>query len=102
MEVRILIAILVVVDAHRADRSCAGRSPFHARTSNTAPDTIAKISTNARNRRPPTPSWLWSTEAYGQVVDKCLQLFGGAGYMNEYPITRMYADARVLCILGGS
>jgi len=36
------------------------------------------------------------------VVDKCLQLFGGAGYMNEYPITRMYADARVLCILGGS
>src|SRR5206468_12584985 len=45
---------------------------------------------------------LWSTEAYCQVVEKCLQLFGGAGYMNEYPIARMYADARVMRILGGS
>ena len=33
---------------------------------------------------------------------KCLQLFGGAGYMNEYPIARMYADARVMRIFGGS
>ena len=39
---------------------------------------------------------------YGDVVDKGLQLFGGAGYMNEYPIARMYADARVMRIYGGS
>ena len=45
---------------------------------------------------------MWSTEAYGHVVDKCLQLFGGVGYINEYPITLMYADARVMRILGGS
>ncbi len=45
---------------------------------------------------------LWSTEMYGDVVDKGLQLFGGAGYMNEYPIARMYADARVMRIYGGS
>ena len=45
---------------------------------------------------------LWSTEALGEVVDKCLQLFGGAGYMNEYPIARMYVDARVMRIFGGA
>ena len=37
-----------------------------------------------------------------KVVDECLQLHGGYGYMNEYPITRMYADARVGRIYGGS
>lgn len=45
---------------------------------------------------------LWSTETLGDVVDKGLQLFGGAGYMNEYPIARMYADARVMRIFAGS
>ena len=44
----------------------------------------------------------WVTEAVGKVVDECLQLFGGYGYMNEYPIARMYADARVGRIYGGS
>ena len=36
------------------------------------------------------------------AVDRCLQLFGGYGYMWEYPITRAYADARVSKIAGGS
>lgn len=36
------------------------------------------------------------------VIDRCLQLFGGYGYMLEYPITQMYADARVQRIYGGS
>jgi len=36
------------------------------------------------------------------VVDECLQLHGGYGYMNEYPIARMYADARVSRIYGGA
>ena len=44
----------------------------------------------------------WVSEALCKVVDECLQLHGGYGYMNEYPITRMYADARVGRIYGGS
>jgi acyl-CoA dehydrogenase len=36
------------------------------------------------------------------VVDGCLQLFGGYGYMNEYPIARMFRDARVQRIYGGT
>ncbi len=44
----------------------------------------------------------WVTESLGKVVDECLQLHGGYGYMNEYPIARMYADARVGRIYGGS
>lgn len=43
-----------------------------------------------------------STEAQCRVVDGCLQLFGGYGYMKEYPISRMYADARVQRIYGGT
>jgi len=35
-------------------------------------------------------------------VDRCLQLFGGYGYMTEYPIARAYADARVTSIYGGT
>ena len=38
---------------------------------------------------------LWCTEMQGRVVDRCLQLHGGYGYMLEYPIARAYADARV-------
>ena len=45
---------------------------------------------------------LWSTETLGRVVDECLQVFGGYGYMREYPIARLYADARVQRIYGGS
>ncbi|HIV73069.1 MAG TPA: acyl-CoA dehydrogenase family protein [Candidatus Aquabacterium excrementipullorum] len=45
---------------------------------------------------------LWATETQGRVVDECLQLFGGYGYMNEYMIARMYADARVQRIYGGT
>ncbi len=44
----------------------------------------------------------WLTEQLCQVVDSCVQLFGGYGYMREYPIARMYADARVQKIVGGS
>jgi acyl-CoA dehydrogenase len=45
---------------------------------------------------------LWTTELQGRVVDSCLQFFGGFGYMKEYPISRMYADARVTRIYGGT
>jgi acyl-CoA dehydrogenase len=45
---------------------------------------------------------LWASEAQGRVVDTCVQLFGGYGYMNEYLISRMYTDARVQRIYGGT
>jgi acyl-CoA dehydrogenase len=45
---------------------------------------------------------LWLTEVQCRVVDECLQLHGGYGYMNEYPIARMYADSRVQKIYGGT
>lgn len=43
-----------------------------------------------------------TSELHCEAVDKCLQLFGGWGYMWEYPITRAYADARIVKIAGGS
>jgi len=45
---------------------------------------------------------LWATELQGRVIDECLQLFGGYGFMTEYPIARAYADARVCRIYGGT
>jgi acyl-CoA dehydrogenase len=44
----------------------------------------------------------WLSDLQGKVVDECLQLHGGYGYMNEYPIARMYRDARVQRIYGGT
>ena len=44
----------------------------------------------------------WLSDLQGKVVDQCLQLFGGYGFMNEYPIARMYRDARVQRIYGGT
>lgn len=44
----------------------------------------------------------WTTELMGRVVDTCLQLHGGYGYMTEFPIARAYADARVHRIYGGT
>ncbi|MER5950541.1 acyl-CoA dehydrogenase family protein [Streptomyces sp. NPDC001904] len=45
---------------------------------------------------------LHCTEVAGRVIDKCLQLHGGYGYMLEYPIARLYADTRVMRIYGGT
>ncbi|MGW6699756.1 acyl-CoA dehydrogenase family protein [Nocardia sp. NPDC055049] len=45
---------------------------------------------------------LFTTEVQGRVVDRCLQLFGGYGYMSEYPIARLYTDARVARIYAGT
>jgi acyl-CoA dehydrogenase len=44
----------------------------------------------------------WTTEMQCQVVDECLQLFGGYGYMLDFPIAQMYADSRVQKIYGGT
>ena len=47
-------------------------------------------------------SKLWGSENQCRVIDECLQLFGGYGYMNEYMIGRMYTDARIQRIYGGT
>jgi len=44
----------------------------------------------------------WVTELQGEVVDKCLQFHGGWGYINEYPIAKMFRDSRITRIFGGS
>ncbi len=44
----------------------------------------------------------WGSQTQGEIIDECLQLFGGYGFMNEYPIARLYADARVQKIYGGT
>ena len=44
----------------------------------------------------------WCTELQGRVVDACVQLHGGYGYMAEYPVARAYADARITRIYGGT
>lgn len=44
----------------------------------------------------------WTTDTQGKVIDECLQLHGGYGYMLEYPIARMWRDARVMRIFAGT
>jgi acyl-CoA dehydrogenase len=44
----------------------------------------------------------WCSQKQCEIIDKCLQFFGGYGYMTEYPIAKMYADARVQKIYGGA
>ena len=44
----------------------------------------------------------WATDMLGKVADRCLQLFGGYGFMDEYPISRLYRDARVMRIYAGT
>jgi len=44
----------------------------------------------------------WHTDLLGKITDRCLQLFGGYGYMDEYPISRLYRDARVMRIYAGT
>ncbi|MOA45266.1 Acyl-CoA dehydrogenase, short-chain specific [compost metagenome] len=45
---------------------------------------------------------LWCSDLYSKVVDECVQLHGGNGYMLEYPVARHYLDHRVLRIAGGA
>jgi acyl-CoA dehydrogenase len=44
----------------------------------------------------------WLTDLEGKIVDRCLQLFGGYGFMDEFPISRMYRDIRIQRIYGGA
>lgn len=44
----------------------------------------------------------WTTELQVRVADRCRQLHGGYGYMDEYPISKAFADARIQTIYGGT
>jgi alkylation response protein AidB-like acyl-CoA dehydrogenase len=44
----------------------------------------------------------WDTELCNRVVDRCVQLHGGYGYMREYPVARAYQDGRAQTIFGGT
>jgi long-chain-acyl-CoA dehydrogenase len=63
---------------------------------------LAKIVAGTLTAQEGAMAKLWTTEKEGKIVDTCLQFFGGYGYMREYPISRMYTDARVRRIYGGS
>ena len=65
-------------------------------------DCVARHLEAGSTRRPPRWRNTGCRDLQGKVVDECLQLFGGYGYMNEYPIARMYRDARVQRIYGGT
>jgi alkylation response protein AidB-like acyl-CoA dehydrogenase len=62
------------------------------------------LALNARELSPEDAAmakW-WATELQGRVIDRCVQLHGGYGYMLEYPIARAFVDARVTRIYGGT
>ena len=65
-------------------------------------DGIARLIAGTLDAATASMAKYYGSEVQGQVMDECLQLFGGYGYMTEYPISRAYADARVQRIYGGT
>jgi alkylation response protein AidB-like acyl-CoA dehydrogenase len=63
---------------------------------------IRALNTGTLSAADASAAKFWCTELQKKVVDACVQLFGGYGYMTEYPIARAYADARVTTIYGGT
>lgn len=63
---------------------------------------LAKVLVNELDAETASMAKLWTSDMQNKVVDECLQLHGGYGFMWEYPISRMYADARVQRIYAGT
>ena len=63
---------------------------------------ILELNDNKLSNEKASMAKYWVTDMCGKVIDQCLQLFGGAGYMWEYPIAKAYANARVNRIFGGT
>ena len=63
---------------------------------------IERLMTNQLDTATAAMAKYWLTDKQCQVIDECVQLHGGYGYMNEYPIARMWADARVQRIYAGT
>jgi alkylation response protein AidB-like acyl-CoA dehydrogenase len=65
-------------------------------------DCLGRVLENKLDPTTAAMAKLWSTDMQCEVIDECLQLHGGSGFMLEYPIARAYADARVQRIYGGT
>jgi acyl-CoA dehydrogenase len=65
-------------------------------------DCIQKLKDGTLDTVTASMAKLWITDTQCRVMDECLQLFGGYGYMKEYPISQLYADSRVQRIYGGA
>lgn len=65
-------------------------------------DCIARAEAGTLDAATASMAKYWGTEVQNEVMHECLQLFGGYGFMMEYPIARLYADARVQMIYGGT
>jgi acyl-CoA dehydrogenase len=65
-------------------------------------DCVAKVAAGTLDSATAAMAKWWSTDMQQQVLDECVQLHGGYGYMNEYLICRMFADSRVQRIYGGT
>ncbi len=63
---------------------------------------IMELNENQLSNEKASMAKYWITEMSGRVIDQCLQLHGGAGYMSEYPIAKAYTNARVSRIFGGT
>ncbi|MBN3818900.1 acyl-CoA dehydrogenase [Paraburkholderia sp. Se-20369] len=65
-------------------------------------DCIAKVLRGELDAETAAMAKWWCTQHAGEIIDECLQLHGGYGYMIEYPIARLYVNSRVSRIYGGS
>ncbi|WP_170751564.1 acyl-CoA dehydrogenase family protein [Ruegeria lacuscaerulensis] len=65
-------------------------------------DCIARLEAGTLDAATASMAKYWGSEVQNEVMHECLQLFGGYGFMMEYPIARLYADARVQMIYGGT
>lgn len=65
-------------------------------------DCIVKLNAGELDASTASMAKYWGTQTQNEVMDECLQLHGGYGFMMEYPIARLYADARVQMIYGGT
>jgi acyl-CoA dehydrogenase len=65
-------------------------------------DCISRVIDGTMDAETASMAKWWISEQQCRVIDECLQLFGGYGYMMEYPIAKMYVDARVQKIYGGT
>jgi alkylation response protein AidB-like acyl-CoA dehydrogenase len=65
-------------------------------------DCVARVLRGELDNTRSAMAKLWLTELEGRVMDRCVQLHGGAGYMDEYPISKLYTSARIHRIYGGT
>ena len=65
-------------------------------------EAVLKLNRNALDPVDAAKAKWWATEMHKRIVDRCVQFFGGYGYMLEYPIARAYADTRITTVFGGT